>query len=76
VAARQSLLWLVANGTTVTALPGVILGSIQSQLASAVSSGKMTSAQEIQIYTKLQQFMGSPNWDTQLQKIGHKPGGQ
>jgi hypothetical protein len=66
----------MANGTTVTALPGVILGSIQSQLASAVSSGKMTSAQETQIYTKLQQFMSSPNWDTQLQKIGHKSGGQ
>ncbi|MGD0621501.1 MAG: hypothetical protein ABSA82_03410 [Thermacetogeniaceae bacterium] len=71
-----------ADGTTVTALGASILSSIQIKLTSAVSSGKLTSAQETQIYTRLQQFMSSPNWDTQLQKIGqpgsfhHKSGGQ
>jgi hypothetical protein len=71
-----------AHGTTVTALGSTILSSIQSQLASAVSSGKMTSAQETKIYSRLQQLLSSPNWDTQLQKMcqpgqfHHRSGGQ
>ena len=58
-----------AKGTTVTALQSTILSSVQSQLTSAVNSGRMTQAQETQIYTKLQQSISSGAWITQLQKM-------
>lgn len=57
------------KGTTVAALQSTILNSIQSQLTSAVQSGKMTQTQETTIYNKLQQNISSGNWVTQLQKM-------
>jgi hypothetical protein len=58
-----------AKGTTVAELQSTILGSIQTQLTSAVSSGKMTHAQETQTYSKLEQSINSGAWITQLQTI-------
>jgi guanyl-specific ribonuclease Sa len=69
-----------AKGTTVAELQSTILGSIQTQLTSAVSSGKMTQTQETQIYNKLETSINSGDWITQLQKMCQggfqQPGGQ
>jgi hypothetical protein len=58
-----------AAGTTPAALGTSILSSIQSQFTNAVSSGKMTQAQETSAYSKLEQSINSGAWITQLQKM-------
>jgi 3-hydroxyacyl-CoA dehydrogenase len=55
-----------AKGTTVAALQSAILSSVQTQLAQAVTNGKLTQAQESQIL----QNINSGNWVTQIQNIG------
>jgi 3-hydroxyacyl-CoA dehydrogenase len=54
------------QGTTVAALQSAILSSVQTQLAQAVTNGKLTQTQENQIL----QNINSGNWVTQLQNIG------
>jgi hypothetical protein len=57
------------KGTTVAALQSAILSSVQTQLAQAVTNGKLTLTQENQIL----QNINSGNWVTQLQNMGqHK----
>lgn len=69
-----------AKGTSVAALQSTILSNIQSQLMSAVQNGRITQAQETQIYNNVQQSISSGNWVTQLQNICQarhwQPGGQ
>jgi hypothetical protein len=55
-----------AQGTSVQALQSTILTSVQTQLAQAVTNGKMTQTQENQIL----QNISSGNWITQLQNMG------
>jgi ribosomal protein S13 len=68
-----------AKNLTVAQLESTILTSIQTQLQQAVTNGKMTQAQETQIYSKLQQNINSGAWITQLQnrcqKHGHQQSG-
>jgi hypothetical protein len=63
----QTLTTLASTkGTTVAALQSAVLSSVQTQLAQAVTNGKLTQAQENQIL----QSITSGSWVTQLQNIG------
>jgi hypothetical protein len=63
-----------AKGTTVDQLGSTVLSSIKSQMDKAVSDGKMTSDQETQTYSKIEQSISSGDWITQLQNLGQLPG--
>jgi hypothetical protein len=55
-----------AKGTTVASLQSAILNSVTSQLAQAVTNGKLTQAQENQILQNINSAIGSPNSRTSL----------